>query len=452
MRHCVSLATTLLVLLILPLQGTGQIPDPAGEAGPAEGELVDRVAAVVGDSIILYSQVQEELARVQAQLQAEGRSLPEDPEEIQALEREIVGDLVNQMLVLQAADQDTLVSVSDARVEDTFRQAWNDQLQRFGSESDLRAAVEARGETLAQYRAGLREEIRKSLLQQSYLQSQRAGAEGVVVEEDEVREYYERERDRFGERPATLTIRHVFFDPQPSDSAKTAARERAEELLDMLRQGEEFETLARRYSDDTESAQEGGDLGWYRRGDGLVEDFEDAAFALREGQTSGVVETPFGAHIIRTDRVRGPERRIRHILVAAETTSDDEERARTRAEEAAEQIRQGASFAEFSEDATRFGIPDSLTVQESQLDQFPEAYATALRGSSQGEVVGPVRFPLGEQDLHVYAVARVDERREAGEFSYEDVRGQIRTNLRDQRFTERLVERLRTRTYVDIRL
>ncbi|MFW5905010.1 MAG: peptidylprolyl isomerase, partial [bacterium] len=152
------------------------------------------------------------------------------------------------------------------------------------------------------------------------------------------------------------------------------------------------------------------------------------------------------------DRMRGPERRIRHILVAAETTAADQERTQTRAEEVARRLREGAPFSEFRDEGTRFGIPDSLTIGESQLDEFPTPYAEALRAASEGEVVGPVGFEMGEQDLQIYAVAVVDELREAGEFTYEDVRGQIRERLRQERFAERLLERLRARTYVDIRL
>jgi peptidyl-prolyl cis-trans isomerase SurA len=451
MRYLAALGLAAL-LLSAPSGLQAQIPGGPQAGDPGTQEMVDRIAAVVGDSIILYSQIAEETARLEAQLQAQGQSLPDDPEERRQLERDILEDLVNQLLLLQAAEQDTLVTVSDARLEDTYRQAWEGQLQRFGGEDQLRQAVTASGLTLNQYRMDLREQIRRELLLQSLIQLERSRSQGIAVEEAEVREIFEQERERLGQRPATITLRHIFFEPQPSDSAKAAARAQAEEILELLRGGEDFSTLARRFSDDPGSAQEGGDLGWYRRGDGLIEEFEDVAFSLRENQTSGIVETAFGAHIIRVDRIRGPERRIHHILVQAEATDEDDGRLRSRAEEVAERIRGGASFQEFADEGTRFGIPDSLTVAETQLDQFPEAYAQALQAASPGEVVGPIPFPLGEAGLQVYVVARIEEVREAGEYRFEDVRAQIRSNLREQRFEERLIERLRNRTYIDIRL
>lgn len=436
-------------LLLLPSVGQGQVGlDPAG-AEPGSDALVDRVAAVVGDSIVLYSQIMEQIGRFQAQ----GMEVPEnDPQAMARLEREVLDDMVDQLVLLQAAARDTLVAVSDDQVDQTFAEAWEDQIRRFGgSEAQLREAVEQMGMSMTQYRTSMRQEIQQSLLLQRFMQDQRRQARPVIVEESEVREFFERESERFGERPATLTFRQVFLQPQASDSARAAAREQAEEILDRLRDGEDFADLARQFSDDPGSRQQGGELGWYRRGDGLVEEFEDAAFGLREGQTSAIVETPFGSHIIRVERVRGAERKLHHILVAAEPTPADEERARERSREVAELVRGGASLRDFEAEAARFGLPDSVTVPRDQLTQFPQALASALQGASEGDVVGPVEFPLG-QGLNVFAIVRMDEVRGAGQYSFEDVREQIRANLQQQQLEDRLVARLRDRTYLDIRL
>lgn len=429
-----------------------QTPGEPGAQGQEPGELIDRVVAVVGDSIILYSEVAEEMARMEAQLQAQGRPLPEDPEERRTVEQEILRELVNQLLLLQAAEQDTLVEVTDSRVEATLREAWEDQIRRFGSEAELRRLVEAQGETLAQYRTSLREQIRRSLLLQSYMQAQRGGGQPVAVDEEEIRRIFEEGRGSLDQRPATITFRHLILQAEPSDSAKAAARERAEEILQMMREGEDFADLARRFSDDTGSAPQGGDLGWFRRGSGLVEAFEEAAFSLAEGQISGPVETTYGFHLIRVERVRGPERKLHHILVSTDRSDADEGRARQRATEIEERIRQGATFAEFSDEAAGVNIPDSLSLPVDQLgEHLPEAYAEALRNAGQGELIGPVQFQMG-QGGPFFAITRIDEVREAGEYTYEDVRAQIRANLREQKFQERILEQLRRRTYVDIRL
>ena len=439
----------LLVLpFTVPLPAQGQVGPDGLTFDPSSDELVDRIVAVVGDSIVLYSEIMEQMGR----MQAAGFEIPmDDPTALAQIERQVLTEMVDQLVMLQAAASDTLMAVPDEQVEMTFEDAWEDQLRRFGgSEEELREAVEQMGMSVAQYRGNMRDEIRRSLLLQRFMQDQRRQARPVLVEESEIRQVFEQERQRFGQRPATLTFRQVFLQPTASEEAREVARERAEEILGMLRDGDRFQDLAQRFSDDPGSRQQGGDLGWYRRGDGLVEEFEDAAFTLREGQTSGVVMSPFGAHIIRIERVRGAERKIHHILVAAEPVDADEDRARERAREIAQRIRDGASFEEFESESARFGLPDSLTVARDQLEQFPQTLASALRGALEGEVVGPVEFPLGQGV--VFAVARMDEIRDAGEFRFEDVRDQIRANLQEQRIEERIVARLRESTYIDIRL
>ncbi len=447
-RH-LALLGVLVLSLLAPTPGHAQTGGPEGLTfDPSSDELVDRIVAVVGDSIVLYSEIMEQMGR----MQAAGFEIPlDDPQAVGQIERQVLSEMVDQLVLLQAAARDTLMAVSDEQVEMTFEDAWADQLQRFGgSEGELREAVEQMGMSLAQYRGSMRDEIRRSLLLQRFMQDQRRQSRPVLVEESEIREVFEQERQRFGQRPATLSFRQIFLQPTASDEAREAARERAEEILEMLRDGDRFSDLAQRFSDDPGSRQQGGDLGWYRRGDGLVEEFEDAAFGLREGQTSGVVMSPFGAHIIRVERVRGAERKIHHILIAAEPDQADEERARDRAREIAQRLRDGASFQEFEDEGARFGLPDSVTVARDQLEQFPQTLASALRGALQGEVVGPVEFPLGQGV--VFAVVRMDEIRDAGEFQFEDVRDQIRANLQEQRIEERIVGRLRESTYIDIRL
>ncbi|MEX0843213.1 MAG: peptidylprolyl isomerase [Gemmatimonadota bacterium] len=437
------LPVALVAMALTPVPGAGQVDTPS----PGTDEMVDRIVAVVGDSIVLHSEILNELNR----MQAAGQPIPSDPEGLAALQREVTEGFVEQLLLVQAAERDSTVVVADDRVESAVDGAWSEQVQRFGGEAELLATLEESGISAEEYRRELRSQIRRNLLLQAFFQSQRSRIQQVAVEEAEVREYFESERERLGQRPATLTVRQLFFQATPSDSARAAARERAQEIRKMVLEGEDFNELAQRFSDDVGSRQQGGDIGWHRRGDGLVQEFEDAAFTLLERQISPIVETDYGAHILRVERVRGPERRIHHILVAASTTEADRERVRARVQEVAEALREGAPFSQFQSEAAEFGIPDSLTVARDQLQEFPDAYAQALEDAPPGEVIGPIEFAL-EQGVTAYAVARIEDVRDAGAFTFEDVRDQIRGILREQKLEEQLLQELRARTYVDIRL
>jgi peptidyl-prolyl cis-trans isomerase SurA len=433
-----------LVAMVGPVAGqiASLSPIPAAER-------VDRVAAVVGDSIILHSQVLEGALR----LEARGIEIPAltDQAERQEFEREILEGLINEMLLLQAAGRDTTLVIQDERVDGALRMAWEDQIRRFGSEIGLRDALAREGLTVAQYRSQLRDEIRRDLIVQTFIQSRQSEARSIVVEEREVTEFFESQREILSARPATLTYEQVFVQPEPGDSAMAAARTEAERILGLLREGGDFAALARQFSEDPGSRPLGGDLGWFRRGSDLVREFEDAAFLAREGQTIGPVETIFGAHIIRIERVRGAERRLQHILIGAGIEEADGVRAKTRAEEIRRALEGGAPIRDFTERQQAQGIRSTMEIPVEQLGQLPPGLGEGLQTAMSGDLLGPIEFPL-ENGQSTWGVFRVIERREAGAYTLEDLRTEIRERLRQEKFETRLIEDLRNRTYVLIRI
>ncbi len=123
------------------------------------------------------------------------------------------------------------------------------------------------------------------------------------ISESDIRAYYDKNKDRFTE-PEKIHARHILIRPdmkvKDRDAARKAAMEKARGILKRIKAGEDFKALARKYSADPGSAKKGGDLGWFPRGV-MMKSFEAAAFALKPGEVSAIVETPFGAHIIRLE-------------------------------------------------------------------------------------------------------------------------------------------------------
>ena len=428
-----------------PQLAQAQAGSLGGIGAPGEDGLIDRVVAIVGDSAIFYSQVAEQVVR----LQASGLELPEDPAELNELERDVLDEVVNQMLLLNAAAQDTLINVPEGQLEQEVELAWQDVVARFGSEISTARALEAEGLTMAEYRATQREEVHKSLLLERYVQARRGEGRVLPVEERAMREFFDLERENLGERPATMTFEQVVIGPRPSDSVRAQAREEALEIRAQLDSGEDFAELARRFSDDPGSAQRGGELGWVRRGV-MVEEFEEATFRLGRRDISDVVETNFGAHVIQVEQIRGAERLVRHILVAAESTIADFDVARQRAQEIREAVEGGVPLESFLDEGEEIGLPHPMTLTLDQLGQFPAALSAALGTAEEGAVLGPIEVE-GQPGQPSFSVVQVQEIREAGELTFEDLRDQIRQVLQDQQFQNQLYERLRSELYVEIR-
>lgn len=421
--------------LALPAAAQVATPPPGGE------ELVDRVVAVVGDTVLLLSDVQAELQN----LEASGQTLPTDPAARDRIAQEIIETRVNDLVLLEAA-QDAGITVTDEQVRAAVESDLTAVRRRFNdSELALQQALAQSGLTLDQYRQQLTEQHRSQQMIESFMGMRLRSRARPLVSEEQIRAFFEAQREALGTRPATVTLRQAVIAPQPSDSARQAARLEAEQVLRELGEGADFEVLARRFSDDVGTREHGGDLGWFRAGR-MVPEFERAAFALRPGQTSGIVETDFGFHIIRVDRVRGPERQARHILIRPELTEADAVVARARADSVLEAVRGGADLVSL---ARRYDTPaGEIELERIPLDRLPPVYASAVGSAAAGDLVGPIEIegPLGSS----WSVIRVVARAESGAYTLDDVREQIRERLQQQAMVEQLVQELRSEVYVAV--
>ena len=260
-----------------------------------------------------------------------------------------------------------------------------------------------------------------------------------------MRDFFEAGRGTIQQRPATVTFKQVLQTVAPSDSSRADAVALIEGLLERARAGEDFAELATEYSQDPGSAQAGGDLGWFRRGN-FADAFDEAAFRLLEGGISDVVETIFGYHVIVVERVRFAERKARHILIRPDVGPGDILRARQQAEETANQAK-NKDFQALIDEFHDPTLPDSATIPLRQVAQrLAPAYVAALNGREAGETVGPIQF--NERGQEYFAVLKIIETREAGEYTYGDLEPQIRSTLMQQKRLDALLDRLRAKTYV----
>lgn len=409
-------------------------------------DVVDRLVAIVGDSAIVQTQVQEEIQRMQlggAPVPAPGTA------EYDALFQQVLNRFVDRLLVLQAAARDSLLRVDDETINERVTEQITQLTSQFGGQAQLQEALSAEALTLAEYREILRNDQRVRQIEQLFYQSRLRDAPPAEVTEDELLERFQEARGQLQQRPKLMTIRQVVIQPSATDAAVDSARARAEGLLERITAGEDFAELAREFSGDPGSAALGGDLGWFRRGR-MVREFEEAAFSLADGQVSDVVRSDFGFHIIKVERMRPGERNARHILIVPEKTGEDLSTAREVAMQIRQQAEAGASMRELYDEYSDPAAPDSITFAFEQLSELPPAYSL-LRTASAGEFVGPLEYEVGPGEARL-AVISVTEVREAGAYTFEDLRGQLAAQLQQERQIERIIEELRALTYIDIRM
>jgi peptidyl-prolyl cis-trans isomerase SurA len=410
------------------------------------GETIERVVAVAGDSVITLTELQEYILTLRAQGQ-----LPNDPAQRTAIEEQALESLVDQMLILQEAGQDSTLLPEDAEIESRVDQLLEQAVTQTGGNTAFQQALEREGVTQAEYRELMRQRVRREQIRQLFMAARVRNAAPVAVTEADARELFEELRDQIGQRPEMLTIRQAVIRPQPTEAAWTAAKDSIDAVHARVRAGEDFAELARQHSADG-SAESGGDLGWFRRG-AMVREFEEIAFRLPAGQVSEPVRTEFGWHLIKVERTRPGEVNARHILIRPESGETADAQARARADEFARRARAGepvrALLDEFRAELEA-AIPDSVQLPRAQMAQaLPPEYQQPLSTAKQGEIVGP--FPFTVRAQTAWVVAEVTELRAAGTPTFEELRPQIEGRLGEERQIASILEGLRERYYVEIR-
>jgi peptidyl-prolyl cis-trans isomerase SurA len=430
-----SLITAVLFAMGLPL--AAQQPSP-------RTDRIGHIVAVVGDSAILNFDVQQALVTREAQTQ---QPLPEGAAR-DSLVRGILEERISELLLVQAALRDTTIRVLD----DQVARAVNTEIERrqtaLGGAAELEQALLASGMTMQAFRETLMQQERKRLLIGQYVNRALSARQPPPVTDAELRQAYEARLGQLDQRPATVTFQQVVVRTEPSQAALDRTRTRADSVFGLLRTGEDFEQLARRFGED-DTRERGGDLGWGSRTD-WVREFANVAFSLRPGEVSAPVRTQFGYHLIKVERTRGAEVHARHILFRHEKTVDDASRARARADTVATQLRSGGDPTAL---ARQYGDRDEpVRIGPFTLEQAQSLLRMDLSNATPGQVIGPIA--LGGEDIaDQFVVARIVDREPARAWSLDDqqLRDRLRQDVQQQKLFEEIVADLRRTTFVEIR-
>lgn len=411
---------------------------------------LDRIIAVVGDRPILASEVEERLL-----VSAQQGQLPKDSAGRAVLRKRILQLMINEELEVQQALHDTTIKVTDQEVQDQVEQQVKAVKAQIPDANEFIRQLHLAGfASVEEWRRKVAEDQRRQILVSRLLETLRQNDKlrPIPPNDAQMRAFWEEHKSEVGKRPANVSYRQIVILPQPDSAARAVSRHLADSLLAALRSGADFASAARKFSGDSGSAAQGGELGWFRRGQ-MVKPFEDAAFRMRPGDLSPVVETKFGFHVIQVERVQPAEVLARHVLIIPAVSLAQIQKARSLADSVHDLWVKGA--ASFDTLAARYSDPDEQKLVENEplaqaQSPIPTEYVQAVtQDTSLG--IKPVIVVGASSGRPKFAIIDVTGRQAEGDVTFEDVKETIKTRLSQELAEAHYVDQLRRATYVDVR-
>ena len=359
-------------------------------------EVLDKIVAVVDDEIILKSELDFQVNLLAAQRNVN----PASP----SFKQNVLNSMIEEKLVFAQANLDSIV-VTDEEVTQRINYQIDVFVQQYGSREKVE---EVYGMSIEKIKRELRDEVRKNLMIQR-LRDQKFSS--IEASRREVEEFFNTYKDSIGIIPEKVKISHIYRNPKASEKAKQAAYNFAKALLDSLNEGADFSELAKKYSEDPGSASQGGDLGFVKRGV-FYPEFESVAFSLEVGQTSGVVESPVGFHIIQLIEKRGESIHTRHILIKIKADDQADLKTIDFLSEIRDSIVKG--YGTFDDYAKKYSEDKETAVFGGELgtfylSQLDKTLLDVVSKLKEGEISFPRRIEYGP-DNYGYHIVYLEER------------------------------------------
>ena len=417
-----------------------------------EGGLIDKTVAVVGNEVILISDIENEVQ----QMRAQGRSSDRD------MRCTILENMMESKIFLMQARIDSLTVNADM-VEGELTNRIDQFRTYLGGDEEMEKYF---GKPL--YR--LRQEWRQMFEDMSLTQQEQATIAQAIPEITpyDVQQFLDTVAvEDLPVVPIKYQLSQICIYPD-REAANLAVKERLLSLRERIINGEKFATLARIYSEDAGTARRGGELGFASKSI-YWPVFSDAAMALRPGTISQIVETPDGFHIIEVIEKKGDMFNARHILLKPQYTAEDREKAFSRLDSLRTKVLEdeitfplAARF--FSEDpATRTNggqMADPSTGSSYfEIDQLKPADYAAIQELKEGEISEPVEstdnegYQQGRNGNTVYKIIRVDKIIPAHPASFTNDYTELQNRVRMQRQMQAIDEFLEKKikdTYIVI--
>ncbi len=392
MKRISGIFITVLVMLLTGLQATnGQV-------------LVESVAAIVGNEVLYLSDIENMVVDVRRS----GNKLPLDQ-----LRCNILREMLITKLFLDQSRIDS-ITVTDDVVEGDVNMSMNKAIREAGSEKALE-------DYFKKSMVEIRRDIRKVLVEQQIVNEVQSNiAKDITITPTELKRFYSNfPKDSLPVIPAKVQISIVQLDPPGNEENKAEARQKLLDYRSEILAGKSFSVLAILYSEDPETAKNGGEVGYRTRGE-LEKEYADAAFSLTKNTVSKIIETRYGFHIIQMIDRKGDLIDTRHILIRSKVKPDQAAKAITKLDSLARLIRKDS--LKFEDAALRFSTHKDSRINGGKLvstnpsdrvtwftlEELNQEMYVQVRDLKPGEISAPFRTADDNGNI-VFRIVRLDD-------------------------------------------
>lgn len=370
----------------------------AQQADTNDYQIIDGVIAVVGRNMIKESELETSFLQAKSQV-----GIMENAFDTRC---NIFESMLINKLMLHQAEIDS-IEVTDEEITRELDSRIKQMIRAYGSQEVMEKMMKKSvSEIKTIYRDLIRENIMIAQIDQKLTGT-------INITPQEVVDFYQSiPQDSLPVIEQEYRFAQIVKLPKISDEEKEAVKSRLNDYRERILKGSKFSTLATLYSDDPASAKQGGELGFFSRGD-MVAEFENAAFSLQEGEISPIIETQYGFHIIQLIERRGNQVNCRHILLQPKISEVQMEQARKELSEIKEEIAKGEitfedAVVKYSDDASKIngGVivnPYNASASFSK-DAINETMQNVDRvdfdAMKEGDITDPVRFKSDLADAY----------------------------------------------------
>lgn len=414
----------------------------------AQNNIIDEIVWIVGDEAILKSEVEEQRIRSQY----EGHIIEGDPYCV------IPEQLAIQKLYLHQAQLDS-IEVNESTVMNQVEMRMNYFISQIGSKEKLE---EYFGKNILALREDMRTTVRDQMIIQ---QMQQQLVENIKSTPAEVRRFYNSlTEDSIPTVPAQVELQIISFAPAVPQEEIDAVKDRLREFAERVNSGTtEFSMLARLYSEDTETAKRGGELGFLGKGQ-LVPEFANVAFNLTDPKrVSRVVESEFGFHIIQLIEKRGDRLNCRHILMKPKVSIDDQQKAIEKLDSIANLIRtekmtfeQGVMhFSTDKNSAMNAGLMlnEYSGTSKFEYQELPQEVAKVVYGMKISEISEPFMMIDPSSNKEVVAIVKLKSKVDTHKANLLDDYQMLKNYYEDsqrEKFLTEWITKKQKETYISI--